>query len=536
MVNLTDSASITTKFTEQLIDFGITPSKVYRNLSPTELVELSAQKNEGIVTSTGSLSVRTGKYTGRSPDDRYIVYDDETHDTVGWGEVNHQFPTGKFDKILEKMKKFVSGKEVFVFDGFVGADKENRVSIRVINDHAWQSLFARQLFVRPTKQEIENHEPEFTVMCINGFEAIPEIDGTNSNAFIMINLSKKLVLIGGTSYAGEMKKSMFSVMNYLLASRKVFPMHCSANVGKNGDTALFFGLSGTGKTSLSADPDRNLIGDDEHGWSDNGVFNFEGGCYAKCINLNQEAEPQIWNAIKSGAVLENVVINKETLKPEFDDGSLTENTRAAYPLDYIPGAIFPSIGGHPNVIIFLTADALGVLPPVSQLTKEGAMYHFMSGYTSKLAGTERGIKEPKATFSACFGSPFMPRPATVYAKMLGEKITEHNTTVYLINTGWSGGPYGVGKRISIKYSRAMVTAALNGQLDRVKYRHDDLFNLDIPVSCPDVPSDILEPKNTWMDEDSYNLSARKLAQMFYENFQKFKDASPEIRNAGPKIS
>ena len=534
---MSDSGStITANFRNQLENFGITPSVIHRNLPVAKLVDIAVKKNEAIVTSTGSLSVKTGKYTGRSPDDRYIIFDDETHENVDWGSINHQFPTGKFEKIFEKMKKFVDGKELFVFDGFVGADKENRLKIRVINDHAWQNLFARQLFVRPSAAELEAHEPEFTVMCINDFEAFPEVDGTNSNVFIMINLTKKLVLIGGTSYAGEMKKSMFGVMNYILPPKGVFPMHCSANIGHEGDTALFFGLSGTGKTSLSADPDRLLIGDDEHGWSDKGAFNFEGGCYAKCINLNQEAEPQIWNAIKSGAVLENVVIDKETLKPDFDDNSLTENTRAAYPLDYIPGAVIPSIGGHPKVVVFLTADALGVLPPVSRLTKEGAMYHFMSGYTSKLAGTERGIKEPKAVFSQCFAAPFMPRPASVYAKMLGEKITEHNTVVYLINTGWSGGAYGIGNRIKIKYSRAMVTAALTGALDIVKYRHDDLFNLDVPTECPGVPSEILDPKNTWVDKDSYDMSARKLAQMFIENFTKFKDVSQEIIDAGPKNS
>jgi len=335
---------------------------------------------------------------------------------------------------------FVEGRELFVFDGFVGADKENRLPIRVINDHAWQNLFAKQLFIRPSAAELEVHEPEFTVMCINDFKALHEVDGTNSNVFIIIDLTRKIVLIGGTSYAGEMKKSMFSVMNYILPNRGIFPMHCSANIGKEGDTALFFGLSGTGKTTLSADENRMLIGDDEHGWSEKGAFNFEGGCYAKCINLSEDAEPQIWNAIKSGAVLENVVIDKDSLKPNFGDYSLTENTRAAYPLDYIPGAVIPSVGGHPKVIVFLTADALGVLPPVSRLTKEGAMYHFMSGYTSKLAGTERGIKEPKAVFSECFGAPFMPRPASVYARMFGEKSNEHNTKVYLINTGWSGGP------------------------------------------------------------------------------------------------
>ena len=527
-------STITSKFTSQIEQFGITPSSIYRNLPVAKLVDIAVQKNEGIITATGSLAVKTGKYTGRSPDDRFIVFDDETHDRVDWGKVNHQFPPGKFDKIFEKMKNFVDGKELFAFDGFVGADKDNRLAIRVINDHAWQNLFARQLFVRPSSAELESHEPEFTLMCINDFEAIPEVDGTNSNVFILINLTKNLVLIGGTSYAGEMKKSMFSVMNYILPSRGIFPMHCSTNIGKNGDTALFFGLSGTGKTSLSADTDRMLIGDDEHGWSDKGTFNFEGGCYAKCINLNQDAEPQIWNAIKSGAVLENVVIDKQSLKPDFNDSRLTENTRAAYPLDYIPGAIIPSIGGHPKVVIFLTADALGVLPPVSRLTKEGAMFHFISGYTSKLAGTERGIKEPKAVFSECFAAPFMPRPAAVYAKMLGEKIKKHNTIVYLINTGWSGGPFGVGNRIKIKYSRAMVTAALTGAFDIVKYRHDDVFNLDIPTECPNVPSEILDPKNTWVDKDSYDMSARKLAQMFVDNFKKFKDIPQEIRDAGPR--
>ena len=521
------------KFLTQMQELGVSSSKIRRNLPVEKLVEISISNNEGVLTSTNSLSVKTGKYTGRSPNDRFIIYDDETHDKIDWGKINHQFPTEKFNQILEKMEKSIVDKEIFVFDGFVGADKSNRLPIRIINDHAWQSLFARQLFVRPSKEELDNHEPEFTVICLNDFEALPEIDGTNSNAFILINLSKKITIIGATSYAGEMKKSLFSVMNYLMPSRNIFPMHCSANIGKNGETALFFGLSGTGKTSLSADPNRLLIGDDEHGWSENGVFNFEGGCYAKCINLTEEAEPQIWNAIKSGAVLENVIVDKETLKPDFDDGIITENTRAAYPLDYIPGAVFPSIGGHPKVIIFLTADALGVLPPVSKLTREGAMFHFLSGYTSKLAGTERGIKEPISTFSECFGAPFMPRFASVYAKMLGERISQHNTVVYLINTGWSGGPYGVGKRISIKYSRAMVTAALTGSLDIVKYRHDEVFNLDVPTECPNVPSEILDPKNTWIDKDSYDLSAKKLAQLFSDNFKKFKSVTDDIKSAGP---
>ncbi len=496
------------------------------------MARLAVEKNEGVINSTGSLSVNTGKYTGRSPDDRFIVYDDKTRDIIDWGKINHQFPSDKFEKLFEKMKNFVENKELFIFDGFVGADPENCLPIRVINDRVWQNLFGRNLFIRPTNEELENHEPEFTILCINDFEAVPKIDGTRTNVFILVDLTRKIVLIGGTQYAGEMKKSMFSVMNFILPERGIFPMHCSANIGKKGDTSLFFGLSGTGKTSLSADPNRKLIGDDEHGWSDNGTFNFEGGCYAKCINLNQEAEPEIWNAIKPGSVLENVVLDDNV--PNYDDSSLTENTRVAYPLDYIPGAVFPSVGGHPKVIIFLTADALGVLPPVSRLTKEGAMYHFMSGYTSKLSGTERGIKEPKSVFSECFGAPFMPRPASVYAKLLGEKINQHNTVVYLVNTGWSSGPYGIGKRIKIKYSRAMVTAALSGALDIVKYNHDDLFNLDVPIEVDGVPSEILDPKNTWDNKNSYDYSAKQLAQMFVENFKKFENVSSEIIDAGPK--
>ena len=526
--------STTEQFLAQLTAFGINPSKVHRNLSTDEMVAISVDRKEGVVNSTGSLSVNTGKYTGRSPDDRFIVYDDKTHETIDWGKINHQFPSGKFEKLFEKMKDFVANKELFVFDGFVGADPETRLPIRVINDHVWQSMFSSNLFIRPTDEELEKHDPEFTILCINDFLADPEIDGTRTDVFILIDLTRKIVLIGGTEYAGEMKKSMFGVMNFLLPDRNIFPMHCSANIGEKGDTALFFGLSGTGKTTLSADPNRKLIGDDEHGWADNGTFNFEGGCYAKCINLSQEAEPEIWNAIKPGALLENVVLNDNI--PDYDDNSLTENTRVGYPLDFIPGAVIPSVGGNPRVIVFLTADALGVLPPVSRLTKEGAMYHFMSGYTSKLAGTERGIKEPKSVFSQCFGAPFMPRPASVYAKLLGEKINEHNTIVYLVNTGWSGGPYGVGKRIKIKYSRAMVTAAISGALDIVKYRHDDLFNLDIPTEVEGVPSEILDPKHTWVDKDSYDLSAKKLAQMFVENFKKFENVSDDIISAGPKFS
>ena len=527
--------AISSQAVSQLEQMGITPGKIHRNFQVKKLIELVIEKNEAILTANGAVSVRTGKYTGRSPDDRFIVDDEQTHDSVDWGKINHPFPEDKFDEIFEKMKRHVKDKEIFIFDGFVGADLEHRLPIRVITDHAWQNLFVRQLFIRPSAAELESHKPEYVLLALNEFKAIPEVDGTRTEAFIILNYTKKIVLIGATPYAGEIKKAMFSVMNYVLPPKDVFPMHCSANIGKKGDTALFFGLSGTGKTTLSADPHRMLIGDDEHGWSDRGIFNFEGGCYAKCINLNKEAEPQIWDAIKSGAVLENVLIDKKTLMPDFNDGSLTENTRAAYPLNYIPGAVIPSLGGNPKVIVFLTADAFGVMAPIARLTKEGAMYHFMSGYTSKLAGTERGITEPRATFSECFGAPFMSRHASVYAKLLGDKITKHKTVVYLINTGWSGGPYGIGKRMNIHHTRRMVTAALAGELDIVKYRHDDTFNLDVPTTCPGVPPEVLNPRNTWSEKDAYDLSARKLAQMFVENFKKFGNVSKEIRDAGPQI-
>ena len=524
------------RFEAQIRSLGLDPARIRRNLEPDELARMAVARGEGAIASTGSLSVRTGRYTGRSPDDRYIVDDEETHGTVDWGKINRPFAPDKFARIMERMRGAArEAPELFVFDGFVGADLRTRLPIRVVGDRAWQSLFARQMFIRPSAQELASHEPEFTVLCLNDFEADPASDGTNSNVLILIDLTRRTVLIGGTHYAGEIKKSMFTVMNYVLPARGVFPMHCSANTARGGGgTALFFGLSGTGKTSLSADPDRGLVGDDEHGWSDDGVFNFEGGCYAKCINLSRDAEPQIWDAIRPGAVLENVVLAGASNAPDFADGSLTENTRAAYPLDYIPGAVSPSVAGHPGVIVFLTADALGVLPPLSRLSRSAAMYHFMSGYTSKLAGTERGIKEPRAAFSECFGAPFMPRPATEYAGMLGEKIDRHGTRVYLVNTGWSGGPYGVGRRISIAHSRAMVSAAIGGGLDGAAYRRDGLFNLDVPVSCPGVPPEILDPRNTWDDKGAYDESARRLARMFVDNFAKFGEVSPDIRDAGPR--
>lgn len=526
------AGAATERFASQLASFGLRPSKVHRNLDPALLAALAIERGEGQAASNGALAVTTGKYTGRSPDDRYIVDDPLTRGTVDWGRINRPFPATGFDAILGRMRDHVAQKELFVFDGFVGADPEARMPVRVVNDRAWQGLFAANMFIRPTGGELDSHEPAFTMMCINGFEADPESDGTRTGAFILIDMSRRIVLIGGTTYAGEMKKAAFSVMNFLLPERGIFPMHCSANVGEAGDTALFFGLSGTGKTTLSADPRRRLIGDDEHGWSDAGTFNFEGGCYAKCINLSREAEPEIWDAIRPGAVLENVVLDGG--RPDYSDNSLTENTRVSYPLSHIPNCIMPSTGGNPGVIIFLTADALGVLPPVSRLTREGAMYHFISGYTSKLAGTERGIKEPKSVFSECFGAPFMPRPASTYAALLGQKIDRHNTTVYLVNTGWSGGPYGVGRRIRISHSRAMVTAALSGGLEGAEYRHDGLFNLDVPVAVDGVPPEVLDPRRTWGDPASYDLSAAKLAGMFVDNFRRFSGVAPEIIAAGPR--
>jgi phosphoenolpyruvate carboxykinase (ATP) len=526
---------ITTKCLMQLEEMDIRLGRIHRNLSVPSLIEVAIHRKEGNLSSTGALSVKTGKFTGRSPDDRYIVDDSVTHNIIEWGKVNHPISEEKFENIFGRMKKYVEGKAFFIFDGFVGADPEIKLPIRVITDKAWHGLFATQIFIRPTLTELKNHKPEFTLLSVNDFGAMPELEGTRTETFIIINFKKKIVLIGATSYAGEIKKAMFSVMNYILPSRGVFPMHCSANVGMDRKAALFFGLSGTGKTTLSADPERHLVGDDEHGWSDKGIFNFEGGCYAKCINLKKENEPEIWRAIRFGAVMENVIIKRDTHEPDFSDGSLTENTRVVYPLDFIPAAIIPSVANHPKVIIFLTADAFGVMPPIAKLTKEGAMYHFMSGYTSKLAGTERGITEPKETFSQCFGAPFMPLHAKEYAKMLGQKIAEHNTRVYLINTGWSGGPYGVGKRIDLKYTRAMVTSALNGDLEKTPFKHNDIFNLEIPTLCPRVPSEVLDPRNTWSDKEKYDISAKKLAALFVKNFEKFGETPEEILSAGPKI-
>jgi phosphoenolpyruvate carboxykinase (ATP) len=517
----------------QMQDAGFKFSRLHRNLPPPSLIEAAIHRHEGELSTTGALSVRTGKFTGRSPDDRYIVDDGLTHDSVDWGKINHPMSPDKFDRIFNRMKRSLEGKEAFVFDGYVGAEKESRLPIRTITDNAWHNLFAMQIFIRPTPSELLSHNPSFTLLSIIDFQACSEVEGTKSETFIILNLTKRLVLIGSTSYAGEIKKSMFSVMNYLLPLKDIFPMHCSANIGRDGRTALFFGLSGTGKTTLSADPERRLIGDDEHGWSKNGIFNFEGGCYAKCINLERSMEPQIWNAIRFGSVMENVILDQNR-EPDFDDESLTENTRVAYPIEFIPNAVLPSIGNHPDVIIFLAADAFGVLPPIGRLSKEHAMYHFMSGYTSKLAGTERGITEPQETFSHCFGAPFMMLKPRAYADMLGKRIGEHNSKVYLINTGWVGGPYGVGHRMNLQHTRSMVKAAVNGDLEKVSYTRHEIFNVEIPVSCPGVPDYILDPINTWSDKQKYLESAKRLASLFVKNFEKFGSMPVEVIKAGPR--
>lgn len=507
---------------------------LHENLSVPILVEKVLSRKEGVLSASGAVKATTGKYTGRSPNDKYIVMDDSSSKLIDWGPVNQSIDEEDFDKLYGKIITYLKGKnEIFSFKGFAGADEKHRLAIQVINEYAWHNLFSNQLFITPTENELAMHKSDFTIVSAPTFKADPKVDNTNSEAFVIISFKKRMILIGGTEYAGEIKKSIFSVMNYLLPQKDVLSMHCSANVGLEGDVALFFGLSGTGKTTLSADPYRRLIGDDEHGWSPNGVFNIEGGCYAKCINLSEKKEPQIFNAIRFGSVLENVVLDDDTRLPDYDDVSLTENTRAAYSLDNIDNIVSPSIAGHPNTIIFLTADASGTLPPISKLSKEQAMYHFLSGYTSKLAGTERGVTEPQATFSACFGSPFLPLAPSAYAKMLGEKIDQFDTNVFLVNTGWTGGAYGVGDRMKLIYTRAMIHAALEGELNSVETITDDIFGLVIPLHVPGVPDEVLIPKNTWTDKNAYDTEAKSLANKFHQNFTKFKYASEDIKQAGP---
>ena len=478
----------------------------------------------------------TGKFTGRSPKDRFIVKDDKTKDNVWWGDINIPFEQDKFDKLMHKMLKNLEGKELFVRDVYAGADLDYRLNIRVINTLAWHNMFCHNMFLRPQREELDNFTPNFTIINDPDFLADPETDGTRQDNFAILNVSKRIILIGGTAYAGEMKKGIFSVLNFLLPlDHQVFPMHCSANIGEHGDTAVYFGLSGTGKTTLSADPNRFLIGDDEHGWTDEHVFNFEGGCYAKVINLTEEKEPEIFRSIKHGAILENTRFIPETRTVNYENTEVTENTRTAYPLNHIPSAVEPSVGGVPNNIFFLTCDAYGVLPPISKLSKGQAMYHFISGYTAKVAGTEAGVTEPQAVFSACFGAPFLPLHPTKYAEMLGKKIDETNANVWLVNTGWIGGPYGIGSRIKLEYTRAMITAALEGKLNLVGFRKHTVFGVSIPSSCPGVPLEVLSPRRMWGDDQSFYEKAYFLANAFITNFEKYKDFANEEILAGAPV-
>lgn len=512
-------------------------SNILSQPSVPVLVEKVLKRGEGVLTAQGAVRAETGKYTGRSPKDKFIVEEASIKDKIDWGAVNQPISEDVFNRLYEKVTCYLKEKdELFVFKGFAGADEKHRLPIQVINEYAWHNLFAHQMFIRPTEEELNTHEAGFTILSAPSFQADPLTDGTNSETFIIVSFEQRIVLIGGTEYAGEMKKSIFSVMNYLLPENNTLSMHCSANVGYEGDVALFFGLSGTGKTTLSADPHRRLIGDDEHGWSANGVFNIEGGCYAKTIGLTREKEPQIYDAIRFGSVLENVALDQDTRIPDYSDNSLTENTRAAYPLQLIDNIVDPSVAGHPNTIIFLTADAFGVLPPISKLSKEQAMYHFLSGYTSKLAGTERGITSPQATFSTCFGSPFLPLPATVYAEMLGKKIDEHNAQVFLVNTGWTGGEYGTGERMKLSYTRAMIQAALEGELNHTETYKTKVFGLEIPLHVPGVPDDVLIPRKAWANEDEFMTKAKELSAKFRDNFKKFAGVAPEIEEkGGPKL-
>ena len=503
---------------------------VYRNLSVGALYEAALANDEGELGADGQFVVETGEHTGRSPKDKFFVREPGSEQHIDWGDTNKEFSRDRFDALFDRVADYLRGRRTYVLDAYVGADQRYRLPVRIVTEEAWQSLFARNLFIVPESVP-EEFSPEFTVVDAARFAGVPERDGTRSSTFVLVHFGRRIVLIGGTRYAGEIKKSVFTIMNYLMPLRSVLPMHCSANVGASGDVAVFFGLSGTGKTTLSADTNRPLIGDDEHGWSDNGVFNFEGGCYAKVIKLSQKAEPEIWAATHHfGTVLENVVMDSATRKLDLDSQAKTENTRAAYPLEFIPNMVPGSKAGHPTTIVMLTADAFGVLPPISKLTNAQAMYHFLSGYTAKVAGTERGVTEPTATFSTCFGAPFMVHHPTVYAKLLGERIARHKVQCWLVNTGWSGGGYGVGSRMPIAHTRAMVNAAIEGQLQDVSFTREPFFGLQIPDSLPGVPNDVLQPRNAWADKVAYDAAARKLAALFAENFAKFEaQASDDVR-------
>ena len=511
---------------------GITATKeIYRNLPVAILTEKALARGEGTLSNTGALVVKTGKYTGRSANDKFIVDTPAVHDEIAWGKVNRPIDKATYDAIYSKVVAYLQNREIFVFDGFAGADKKYMQRFRIINELASQNLFIHQLLRRPTEEDLVDFKPDYTIIAAPGFKCIPEIDGTRSEAAILVNYEEKMVVICGTQYAGEIKKSVFSVMNYILPKMGVFPMHCSANIGHDGDSAVFFGLSGTGKTTLSADPNRKLIGDDEHGWADDSVFNFEGGCYAKCINLSKEKEPDIYNAIKFGALVENVVMDPDTREFDFDDASLAENSRVGYPVEYINNAeLSGKSQSVPKTVIFLTAVAYGVLPPISKLDKNQAMYYFVSGFTSKLAGTEIGITSPVPTFSTCFGEPFLPLDPSVYANMLAEKVEKSGANVYLVNTGWNG----TGKRMKLAYTRAMITAALNGTLEKAEFVTDPYFGVAVPTTCEGVPSELMIPANTWEDKAAYEAKAKELAKSFVENFKKYTHMSAEVVAAGPK--
>jgi phosphoenolpyruvate carboxykinase (ATP) len=506
-----------------------------RNIAPAVLIEQALKRGEGQLADDGAVVFRTGKYTGRSPKDKFIVRGPGVETIIDWGPVNQPFDAGAFDALHRRVLDHLTTREVWVEDAFGGTDPIYRLPIRVVCERAYHALFAHQLFVNPTSEELARHEPEFTIYAAPDFQAVPERDGTRSEVFILMNFERRIVLIGGTLYAGEIKKSVFSLLNTLLPLKGVLPMHCSANVGAEGDVALFFGLSGTGKTTLSADPNRQLIGDDEHGWGDDGIFNFEGGCYAKCIRLNRLNEPEIYDAIRFGAVLENVVLDPATRVPDFGDATLTENTRAAYPIEFIPNHVPGGRAGHPRHLVFLTCDAFGVLPPVARLRPDQAMYHFLSGYTAKVAGTERGLgSAPEAVFSTCFGAPFMTLPPRRYADLLGEKLRRHSAATWLLNTGWTGGAHGHGRRISLPHTRALVDAIMSGELADAVFETDPIFGLDLPRSCPGVPTELLNPRNVWADPERYEAQARELVGRFRTNFERFADTAPHLRNAGPR--
>lgn len=520
-----------------LLELGIQNVIAYWNLSPSELTEKTLALGQGRLSENGTLAVDTGEFTGRSPKDRFIVKDDVTADLVDWGAVNQPFSSEKFDSLYDQVIEYLNGKEIYVRDAYACSNPEYRLKVRVINEYPWQNIFAYNMFIRPEAEELESFEPEWQVIAAPGFMANAVLDGTRQHNFAIINFTKKKVLIGGTAYTGEIKKSIFSVLNFCLPTeRDVLPMHCSANVGKKEDTAIFFGLSGTGKTTLSADAERRLIGDDEHGWASGNVFNFEGGCYAKCINLDPENEPQIYSAIRFGAMLENINFIEGTRNVDYANVDKTQNTRVSYPIHHLENTVHSQIGGEPRNIFFLTCDAFGVLPPISKLTPEQAMYHFISGYTAKIAGTEEGIVEPLATFSACFGAPFLPLHPTKYADLLGERIRKTKANVWLVNTGWTEGPYGIGHRIHLKDTRSMINTALDGVLQNVAFTKDKIFNLHIPSKCPGVRSHFLNPIDTWEDKEAYTKKAKELAQKFADNFEQFKSyASKEILSAAPNI-